>query len=75
MLEHPGEQKLDVLDWLWYRGLPLVSWLLTFGAGIGLLWGSVQAMTLVALASLLLLIVGIVNAWDLVLEIAQYKRV
>jgi small-conductance mechanosensitive channel len=73
MLEHRGEQPLDVLDWLWYRVLPLASHFLILGAGIGLLRGVVQAVTLVALASLLLLIVGIVNAWDLVLEIAQYR--
>jgi hypothetical protein len=59
-------QFIDLHDWAWYLGVPSVSYLLFVGTGIGLLLGARRALDGLALASILLLVAGIRNAWDLV---------
>jgi len=58
---------VDLHDWAWYFLAPLVSYLLYAGTGAGLLRGNGQALTVLAWASILLLIAGIRNTWDMVL--------
>ena len=72
MLRQQSIQPLDALDWFWYRGLPLLSTLLVFAAGIGFLRGTVGAITLAGIGCLLLLVASLVNAWDVVLESVQF---
>ena len=59
-------QFVDMHDWVWYFAAPLISYLLYVGTGIGLLLRVEQALTGLALASILLLMAGIRNAWGLV---------
>ncbi len=58
---------LDIHDWVWYLLVPSVSYLLFVGTGIGLLLRVDQAAGGLAVATLLLLVAGIRNAWDLVI--------
>lgn len=57
----------DVHDWVWYLLVPLVSYLLFVATGIGLFLRVGQAASGLAVATLLLLVAGIRNAWDLVI--------
>jgi hypothetical protein len=60
------QQIIDVHDWTWYLIAPSVSYLLFVGTGVGLLLGISWALDGLAVASILLLVAGIRNAWDFV---------
>jgi len=60
------EHKIDKDDWTWYLAAPAVSYLLFVGTGIGFLLRISLALDGLAVASILLLIAGIRNAWDFV---------
>jgi hypothetical protein len=57
-------------DWLWHVGLPSVAYLVLFVAAIALRRYPTSALFMVGAAALLLLFVGIHNAWDSVAYIA-----
>lgn len=60
----------DVEDWIWYGALPIIAYA-AFGAAAMVLWhGPTVSMFVVAAATLLLLIIGIHNAWDTVTYLA-----
>jgi len=61
------ESRLDRLDWWWYVGLPFAAYLALAGAGAAVLNAARLGLHLVAAAVVTFLIVGIRNAWDLVL--------
>jgi hypothetical protein len=61
------EDPFDWRDWLWYLLLPAGSQLLLLAAAIGLWRGDERALLAMAGAIVLLLVVGVRNAWDLVL--------
>jgi hypothetical protein len=63
--------KLPVLDWIWFVGLPIASYVLLLLSGIGFLLQAALAMLGVAVALVLLLLIGIRNAWDLVIWISR----
>jgi hypothetical protein len=65
---HRGYQKreVDTADLVWSFLMPSVSYLLYVGTGVGLLKGDRQAFSGLAVVTVLLLVVGIHNAWDLV---------
>lgn len=65
--------KLPLVDWIWFVGLPLLSYLLLLSAGVGFLVDVSFAMYGVAAALILLVITGIRNAWDLVLWTSQQQ--
>lgn len=56
----------DAYEWIWDLLVPSAAYLLFVGSGIGLLLRADQALTGLAVASLLLLVAGTRNAWDLV---------
>ena len=56
-------------DWVWHLIAPSASYLLLVGTGIGLLMRVNQVFNGLALASILLLVSGIRNAWDMVVWI------
>jgi len=60
------QQVIDIHDWTWYLAAPTVSYLVFVGTGVGLLLRVRQALDGLALASILLLVAGIRNAWDFV---------
>ena len=65
--------KLPLLDWIWFVGMPLISYLLLLFAGFGFLAEVPFAMYIVAGGLILLVITGIRNAWDLVLWTSQQQ--
>jgi hypothetical protein len=67
------KSDLPVLDWIWFVGLPIVAYVLLLLAGIGFLLQAALAMHGVAASLILLLVIGIRNAWDLVLWISQQE--
>jgi hypothetical protein len=73
---HQGWRKsnLPVLDWIWFIGLPFVAYALLLVAGIGFLLQASLAMHGVAAALILLLVIGIRNAWDLVIWMMQKEN-
>ena len=57
-------------DWSWYISFPLLANILLIVAAIVLLKNPPLALYIVGLAMMLLLIVGIRNAWDMVTFLA-----
>ncbi|MGC1380127.1 MAG: hypothetical protein WA814_03775 [Candidatus Baltobacteraceae bacterium] len=60
----------DVEDWAWYSVLPLVAYGAVFGGAIALEVVPAKALFAVAGGVLLLIFIGIRNAWDIVTFIA-----
>jgi hypothetical protein len=67
------KRQADMTDWVWYFLIPSASYLLYVGTGVALLKGVSQAVDGLAWASVLLLVVGIRNAWDLVVTMVLMK--
>jgi hypothetical protein len=66
--------SLDAEDWIFFIGLPYLSYLLLIVAALGIwLHAGFGALTL-GFTTMLLLVIGIHNAWDLVIWLAQQKR-
>lgn len=61
-------------DWIWHVTLPLVAYAALVGAAIALRIDPALSLFAVGAASLLLLFVGIHNAWDSVTYIALRRR-
>ena len=68
------QNKLPLLDWVWFVGMPIATYALLLLSGIGFLLQAVLSMHGVAVALILLLVIGIRNAWDLVIWISQQER-
>jgi hypothetical protein len=68
------EQKLDAEDWVFFIGLPFLSYVLLLAAAIAIWRGSTLGAPTLAFVTLLLLVVGIHNAWDLVIWLSQQRR-
>lgn len=60
----------DAEDWVWYSVLPSVAFCAIFGGAIALAWVPAEALYAVAAGALLLIFVGIRNAWDVVTFLA-----
>lgn len=60
----------DKGDWFWYTALPLAGYAVLLIGGILLLSFEEQALFIIAATALVLLFVGIHNAWDTVTYIA-----
>ena len=61
-------------DWLWYSILPLLAYVLLLLAGILVRAYPQRALFIVAAVALLLLFIGIHNAWDAVTYVAVGER-
>jgi hypothetical protein len=68
------QNKLSFLDWIWFVGLPIADYMLLLLSGIGFLLHVALSMHGVAVALILLLVIGIRNAWDLVIWISQQQH-
>lgn len=66
------ESELAFDDWVWYVALPFVSYLTVGAAGAGIWSLSAFGPYALAAAMVLLLLVGIRNAWDLVVYTSQH---
>ena len=58
--------QLVLSDWLWYTLLPLIAYTALLVGGILLPFSAALALFVIAAATLLLVITGIRNAWDVV---------
>ena len=56
-------------DWIWHAVLPLLAYAALVAAGLALRHASALALYVVAAAALLLVFIGIHNAWDTVMYI------
>jgi len=56
----------DREDWTWYAALPLVAYSVLFGGAVMLINHPTSALFVIAATALLLLFIGIHNAWDTV---------
>ena len=66
-----AQTKHDPLeDWLWYMALPLLAHILLMVAAFVLRENPASALYIVGSAMILLLLVGIRNAWDMVTFLA-----
>jgi hypothetical protein len=63
---HRLSYHLVLSDWLWYTLLPLLTYSALLVAGILLSISTALALFIMAAATLLLVIMGIRNAWDVV---------
>ncbi len=61
-------------DWIWHVALPLLAYAAVVASAAAVPWRPVAALDLVAAASLLLLFIGIHNAWDSAVYIVQSRR-
>ena len=57
-------------DWLWHAALPIVAYALMFAGALALVSHEHEALFVVGAATLLLVFIGIHNAWDTVTWIA-----
>jgi len=62
--------RADVEDWSWYSALPLLAYAAIVAGAIILRFLSVDAMFTIAGGVMLLIFIGIHNAWDIVTFIA-----
>ena len=68
------ESQLDLLDWCCYIGLPFLSYLSIVADTIVMGVNATVGLALLGGTVILLLVIGIRNAWDLVLWMAQQTR-
>jgi hypothetical protein len=67
------ESELQWDDLVWYVALPVLAYVLMLAAGIGMWLRSAFGAFTLGAATILLMVVGIRNAWDLVLWFAQKR--
>lgn len=68
------ESELGTEDWVWFVALPIVSYSLLVAAALAIGTETPYALFVVGAATLLLIIIGIRNAWDVVLWMAARPR-
>jgi hypothetical protein len=61
-------------DWLWHAVFPLIAYTVLLGATLNLAHHAVGALFLIAGTALLLIFVGIHNAWDTVAYLVVQQR-
>jgi len=61
-------------EWVWHACLPLVAYTCLPAAGVTTWWHPAPALYVVAAAALLLLFIGIHNAWDAALWMAIKRK-
>jgi hypothetical protein len=64
----------DGEDWFWYVALPLVAYAALAGAGVLLFRLPGPGLLVIAATTLILLFIGIHNAWDTVTYVAVERR-
>jgi len=61
-------------DWVWHAVLPVVAYACLFAAGVSLRWHPAPALYVVGATALLLLYIGIHNAWDAAVWMAIKRK-
>jgi|SRR5579871_2706072 len=70
--QHEYEPVLE--DWIWHTVLPFAAYGLLLFAGLGVVGRPRAGLAIVAVSTLLLLFIGIHNAWDTVTYVALTNR-
>jgi hypothetical protein len=65
MIHHPQKEIIDKGHWAWHATLPCAAYLFTLIAALAIETDPVSAFNLLAFAVMVMLIIGIHNAWDL----------
>jgi hypothetical protein len=67
---------VDVDEWIWYAALPILAYVVIVASAAGAAFITSQALFALAGATLLLIFIGIHNAWDVVtyLSISAIQR-
>ena len=73
MLRAPDGEEVNRNHWVWHAALPLGSYITIVAVAVWLLTGMVFALNGLAVSAILLLIIGLHNAWDLVLWLARNR--
>ncbi|TFV90142.1 hypothetical protein E4K72_21160 [Oxalobacteraceae bacterium OM1] len=68
------ENKLPVMDWVWYIALSYLAYALALISGIGVLRSAAWAMPAIGGTMVFMLIIGIRNAWDLAVWLPLQER-
>ncbi|MGH6980918.1 MAG: hypothetical protein ACREFC_06895 [Stellaceae bacterium] len=66
--------SMDWTDMLWYSALPIIGYLAMLGAGVLGFAANFYAVEALAAASVLLLICGVRNAWDMIMIFAMRPK-
>ena len=74
MLKHGIAASIDNVDRLWYALLPVPAYLTVIAAGAGLWRGHARSLDVLAAALILLLLIGIRNAWDMTVWIIGRRQ-
>ena len=61
-------------DWIWHVAMPCVAYASLMAAALALRWSPGLALDVVGAGSLLLLFIGIRNAWDAAVWIAAGRH-
>jgi hypothetical protein len=74
MMKHGIIATIDVADRLWYALLPAATYLLVIVAGVSLWRQSEVSLNILALALILLLLIGIRNSWDMTVWVMDHRQ-
>jgi hypothetical protein len=66
--------ELPVLDWIWFVGLPYLCFAAMFASGAAIAMREALGLHGIAATLLFMIVVGIRNAWDIVLWVTQRER-
>jgi hypothetical protein len=73
MMKHGIAASIDTVDRLWYALLPIPGYLVVIAAGLSLWRQSAFSLNVLASAMILLLLIGIRNAWDMTVWIIDRR--
>jgi hypothetical protein len=65
---------LSLLDLVWFVALPLLAFLITLGSGVGIALHARMAPYALATGTVMLIVIGIRNAWDIVVWMTKQPR-
>ena len=74
MMKHGIIATIDVVDRLWYAVLPIATHLLVIVAGVSLWRQSEVSLNILALALILLLLIGLRNSWDMTVWVMDHRQ-
>lgn len=74
MAKHGITPTIDIVNRLWYTFLPIAVYLMVTGAGLSLTSHDGGSLKVLALGLVLLLVIGIRNAWDMTVWIIDRRQ-
>lgn len=68
------ELELGIDDWFWYFSLPMAAYALLFGSGVALFRALHGSLYAASAGSFLLIVIGMRNAWDVVIAVTRQEQ-